>query len=353
MLLLFVGYCYRQQRLPLWLSLGLLLFEIGLFNAFIALNGAASNPFSIILLVPLVLGLMLLPPPLAVFILAISISGQILQLYLPHFDGHSSAMVGHSRSMIVGFVVTSFLITAVVFYFRFQLLQKTAAIHKLRERQLRDEQLLAIGTAAAQLTHDAATPIQTSRLIIEEAKEALSLALITELDEQFTRLENLLLNWRCVADDVREARLSAYCPKKLMQSLRYIVAVASPEYQVKWPEIAGNNASRVMADPTLVPALSSIVLNACEAKHLQSHSSVTISLVIADDHWLITVINPVSEVKQEHLAVLGSRIVASEKGTGIGAVVSNATIEKFGGKVTWAYDPDCVVTSIYLPAQKM
>ena len=52
MLLLLFLLIFGRRRIPTGITLLLALLEIGLVNLSIALNGAASNPFSSILLVP-------------------------------------------------------------------------------------------------------------------------------------------------------------------------------------------------------------------------------------------------------------------------------------------------------------
>ena len=345
MLLLLFLLIFGRSRIPTGITLLLALLEIGLVNLSIALNGAASNPFSSILLVPLVLSLMLLPFKAGFVVLAISILGQGLQLIVPATGHHSAMMQNHAQGMVLSFILTSLLVTTVIFYFRLQLGAKTAAIQQLRERQLRDEQLLAIGTAAAQLTHDAATPVQTMRLILEELADSRDIGLVSELESQFSQLEMLLKDWRDVADDVREARTTEFPPQELIRAIRHLLILARPEAQMNWPVKAPLNG-RIQADRTLVPALANIVINACDAA---KGEAVGVSTETDRSVCRITVTNPMSNDSTLPTEPLGSRFVRSESGFGIGAVLSNATIEKYGGTVCWESSKNQVTTVIALP----
>mgnify|MGYP000091049371 FL=1 len=345
MLLLLFLLIFGRRRIPAGFTLFLALLEIGLVNVFIALNGAASNPFSSILLVPLVLSLMLLPFKAGFVVLAVSMAGQSLQLIVPAAGHHSAMMQNHAQGMVLSFVLTSLLVTTVIFYFRLQLGTKTAAIQQLRERQLRDEQLLAIGTAAAQLTHDAATPVQTMRLILEELQESLDENLLIELEGQFYQLETLLKNWRDVADDVRESRTSLFEPATLITSIRHLLLLARPEAEVSWPPRLSVDGS-VKGDRTLIPALANIVINACDAA---SGGAVTVSVGAEQSVYRLTVTNPINNDNPFPKELLGSRFIQSESGFGVGAVLSNATIEKCGGKVSWENHASRVTTVIALP----
>ena len=348
MLLLLFLLIFGRRRIPTGITLLLALLEIGLVNLSIALNGAASNPFSSILLVPLVLSLMLLPFKAGFVVLAISILGQGLQLIVPATGHHSAMMQSHAQGMVLSFILTSLLVTTVIFYFRLQLGAKTAAIQQLRERQLRDEQLLAIGTAAAQLTHDAATPVQTMGLILEELSDSRDLTLLVELQSQYSQLEILLRNWRDVADDVREARTSEFSPLNLIRAIRHLIILARPEAQINWPQQMPHKGC-IQGDRTLIPALANIVINACDAA---ASEAVNFSMDVNSSLLRLTVTNPVSHNTAFPKELLGSRFIHSESGFGVGAVLSNATIEKYGGKVSWEKNGNQVTTVIELPLAK-
>lgn len=343
-------WAYRRAvRLPPWLVGLLLVLDVVALNSVIAMYGAASNPFNAILLVPVVLAFILLPLMYAALVLLVSVAAQSIQLVLLPMHHHDTAMVEHFYSMVISFVITSGLIAAVIRYFRYQLTQREQAIHQLRERQLRDEQLLAIGTAAAQLTHEVATPAQSLRLLLEEAQEQQpSPPWLNPIVTQFARIETQLQNWRSIADDVREQRLSHYAVTDLWQSLQHIMGLTRPEVTIHWRPQALSSKAYIEADPTLAPALSSIVTNGCDAA-TASTTPVQVQLSLTATDFLLTVCNVSQSLNDEQLARLGTRVAVSEKGFGVGAVVSNATIEKFGGEVTWQQEHQQVITRVRLP----
>lgn len=353
MLLLIVLALRRQIRFAPWLMLALLLFEILAINGLIAVNGAASNPFNAILLVPLVLGFMLLPYTHATVVLLLSILAQLTQLALLSEHSHHGQMLGHYYAMVGSFVLTAALMAVLVAYFRVLLFRSEKTVNTLREKQLRDEQLLAIGTAAAQLSHDVATPVQSIRLLLEEVLEQQPQSdLILCLEQQFQRIEQHLLNWREVADDVREKRLHAYSIQELWSSLQQLMHVARPESVIDWQLVDDNRTALIHADRTILPALTSIIINACEAASLAQHSAVRISASQSNKSWLIKIINEGEALSKETLAALGSRVTPSTKGHGIGAVLSNATLEKFAGEVNWQQQGKHIITTINLPVQE-
>ncbi|TPV60820.1 HAMP domain-containing histidine kinase [Aestuariibacter sp. GS-14] len=349
MLLLLYLALFGKQRAPSGLVITLVLFEIIVVNTSIALNGAASNPFASVLLVPLILGLVWLPVLPGLVVLAISVVAQAMQLMAPISDHHGAMMQSHAQGMIGSFIVTSCMIAAVVHFFKYQLKVKQAAIQQLRERQLRDEQLLAIGTAAAQLTHDAATPVQSMQLLLEELQDSPGSPDLSELQMQFDILQALLSNWRDVANEVRAAKVSDFSVQSILNSARHIVRLSRPETEVNWP--SPENAYEqvyITADRTLVPAIASIIINACDAANLHHNNTVNIQSDLQGESWQLSIDNPSDNDNPLH-SNLGAKIVSSENGSGVGAVLSNATVEKFRGTVHWQYEQARVHTTITLP----
>jgi two-component system sensor histidine kinase RegB len=351
MLLLLAMAFKRQSRLNPWLMLVILTLEIVSINVVIAINGAASNPFNAVLLVPLILAFMLLPLRHSAGLLLLSIMSQIVQiLLLPEHDHHHGMMQEHSYAMVGSFILTSMLIAVVVCYFHYQLANQESALQKLRERQLRDEQLLAIGTAAAQLTHDVATPAQSIRLLLEEGQEQQhSKEWLESLDSQFQNIEQQLRTWREVADDVREHRLHSYNINKLTESLRQLIQIARPEAQIQWQFQHENEQQYVLADRTLLPALTSVIINACEAAVKSTNKRITITAKINKSDWFLQIDNQCKNMPNGVLTSLGSQLLPSRHGHGLGAVLTNATIEKFSGEVNWQFIDDMITTTINLP----
>lgn len=301
-------------------------------NLLITQFGAATNPFAIILLVPLVIGLTLLPLLPAAIILLLSVVLQLSQLATAPVS-HGHAMAQHAAGMVWGFVMTSVLLAAVVAYFRWQLAQREGSLRQLREKQLRDEQLLAIGTAAAQLTHDTATPVQTLSLLIEEFLDTGDIRCIEEANEQISQMAQALSQWREIANDVREKKTTQYQSHDLVDALKHTLALARPEAQIIWKTDAPHIS--LTADRTLLPALSNIIVNACEAQPDDKTHTVTVHTYAHEGVWFMRVDNPLWKDSSVFVTELGTQFMRSDKGYGIGAALSNATIEKLNGTVSW------------------
>ncbi len=140
-------------------------------------------------------------------------------------------------------------------------------------------------------------------------------------------------------------------PQALIRALRHVVVLARPESEIEWPAMSSSLVSVVYADRTLLPALSSIIINACEASERAHGDKVKFSVTIETEHWRLVLRNKVSAADKIRLQALGQRLIASQHGIGAGAALSNATVEKFGGEVRWSHHQNSAMTEIRLPAQ--
>jgi two-component system sensor histidine kinase RegB len=332
-----------------------LLCDIALWNGVVWLTGGATNPFAALLLIPLVLAFLLLPWPWAALLLIASIAGQLVQL-MAVFDTHlgHGAMGGHFQAMVAGFVIAALLLALTLLYLRRQLHQRDLDLQRLRETQLRDEQLLAVGTAAAQLTHEMATPVQSIGLLLDEMELALAPIdrQVTEAErqlirQQLARIQGLLADWRRIAEDVRARRLQALSLDQLVQSVCQLLSITRPGEPVEWGEMRGLAGYCVQADRTLMPAILSLLNNALDAG-----GSVRVSGYCSDGLWRLDIDNTGRPLTPEQRASLGAECLPSDEGFGVGALVSYATLERFGGQVYWSGDDHSTRTRLELPIQE-
>lgn len=335
-----------MQPRPVTASRSLLLFlllDILLWNGLVALTGGASNPFAALLLIPLALACLLLPVTGVLLVLAVSIGCQLLQLQLVATEGHG-AMAGHFEAMVVGFVIAAFLLTLALLYLRRQLQDRDRDLHQLRESQLRDEQLLAVGTAAAQLTHEMATPVQSLSLLLEELEDQGQVP--PAMRQQLGRIEQLLADWRYIAEDLRERRLRPLSMGWVLRSVRELLLITRPGDPSSWEISSQAKEARVQADRTLIPAILSLVHNALDAAR---GSGVQARASLEAGHWCLTISNAGAALGPQLEERLGNKFVASDKGMGLGAVLSNATLERFGGRVYWQSRTGLTRTRLELP----
>lgn len=360
MLTLLTYKLITHRAWPLCLALCL---DIVLGNLWVAFNGGISNPFTSLLLIFIVIAFLLLPSTFALIVVLTSILGQVAQIGLPSVlpgqQSHtahalSDEMLKHAMGMVSGFVIAAAIIALSMYYLKRQWFQSEKALQNARERQLRDEQLLTIGAAAAQLTHDVATPVQSLRLLNEELQECdIELSLKQEFSEHLGKVEASLEQWRDAAEDVRTRRQHNYTVGEIITQLRQLLRIARPDAQVNWQCPERLKGTIINADRTLFPAIANLVINAISAGERSHQLAVSVqfslTLVDANPQLTIHILDNGDGLSQAQQRKIGKSMTLSENGMGIGAVISHATLERLGGQVSWQSTPEDTLTLVLLP----
>lgn len=330
-----------------------MLLDIALANGVIALTGGISNPFSTILLIFVVLAVLLLDWLPAFVVLIATILAQIAQLWahqwlviVPH-SGHvmGPEFNAHAQGMVISFIIAALIMWTSSFWLKQRWLSSQQLAQGLRERQLRDEQLLTIGSAAAQLAHDLATPIQTMQLLHEELHEQAPALDWHMLDTELAKVGHSLNQWRQTADDVRSGRRHRLTTQQLSTQIRQLLRVVSPQTIAQWHVDEQALAQQLVCDRTLIPAIANLIINAYEAAPAQN-IDVTVTTQQGFLYWHITNHTPHADAFASNM---GFALQKSSNGSGAGAVISHATIERHDGQVSWNWAAGMAITHIKLP----
>lgn len=151
-----------------------LVLDASVLGALVYFTGGYANPFISLLLVPLILGAVLLTPPLA-WALAAWVAA-IYTLLMSHYHPlavelpDAAAVDLHLRGMWLNFLLTAALVAAFTGALAAALRRRDAELAFSREQRLRDEQLFALGLQAATAAHELATPLASVRLTLDELR---------------------------------------------------------------------------------------------------------------------------------------------------------------------------------------
>ncbi|MDP1930376.1 MAG: hypothetical protein Q8L60_02850, partial [Gammaproteobacteria bacterium] len=167
-------------------------------------TGGASNPLISYLLVLLAVGATLLTQ---FYVNVFAVSSILLytfflvsELRSEHSDHLGETFQLHLVGMWVTFVVSAVLITLFVTRMAAAIRSRELTLAKARENEMRNEQLVAIGTLAAGTAHALGTPLSTMSVLLtdldklseEELQQARIKADITLLRQQVTRCKESL-----------------------------------------------------------------------------------------------------------------------------------------------------------------
>ena len=334
----------RRTRRPQPISeaefFGHLLLDIAGLSCLLYFSGGATNPLISYYLVPVSIAAATLGRKLswAVAALAFACYSLLLVFYQPipalvpttHHGGFNLHVLG----MWANFAVSAALIGYFLFSMAETLRHQQQQIAQQREEQLRDEQLLSVATLAAGAAHELGTPLNTMKLLVEDAlagpagHRALAEGDLAVLDRQLDRCRETLkklVRAASVPEHAQAAQPVRQYLLALLDAWRIIrpQTLATLKLDPNCPDIA------VIFHPAIEPALHNLLDNAADAS----------PQIAVDAHWSQAILTirirdfgpGIGPEQRQHLGQPGR----SEKphGLGLGLFLSHSTIGRHGGAV--------------------
>jgi two-component system sensor histidine kinase RegB len=148
-----------------------LLADLTAFAVLVFFSGGVTNPFVSLMLVPIVIAAISLRPRWVWLLAAVagSFYALLLFVYQPLAVADPVAAYGmHLGGMWLNFLISASLIAFFVTRMHAALRARDQELSALREKQLRDERIVALGTQAALAAHELATPLATIQITAHE-----------------------------------------------------------------------------------------------------------------------------------------------------------------------------------------
>ncbi|MBL1260545.1 MAG: HAMP domain-containing histidine kinase [Thiotrichaceae bacterium] len=318
-----------------------LLVDVITLTVILYFTGGSTNPFVSLLLLPLVIVAATAPRLHAWGMASITIGCYTLLmfLYAPLHDmgAHQSGSFGqHIIGMWFSFLLSVGLIVFFVVELADSLREREQTITNAREKALRDEHLVSLGTFAAGAAHELSTPLATMAVITKElqndfAEQPEMTAQTKMLREQIDRCKQTLTQISARAGQSRargsiQQTLDSYLNEVLQQ---WRLMRPSVTLQPQWTGL--RPAPKIVVDDTLSQALTSILNNAADAspQHIEiigEWNHVQLQLEINDRG------EGLSETVQ---ASIGNAFFTTKKeGQGLGLFLAHAVIERLGGSLS-------------------
>jgi len=372
---------YTQWRLQLSRPVGddeilaQLLVDVAILAILLYFSGGSANPFVSLFLIPVTIAATALPARHAWFLagattLAYSLlmfwnhplpalQGEMAALdaqfarasgVAPEHAGHASGFALHVLGMWLNFVVSTLVVAFFLTRMAAALKARDQELAAAREAALKNEQILALGTLAAGAAHKLGTPLSTMAVVLRETELAHGDdAELTEdlrlLRQQVDECKKILSQTLASAgqardDDSRQLPLDAYL-ERLLEEWQLI----RPQVHIAAHLDGERPAPRIATDRTLEQALLNLLDNAADAspERLELHARWDASDLCIDilDHGpgidaavAARIGTPFFSTKD------GANGGAVSGGLGIGFFLSNATLERFGGRVELAPHPN-------------
>ncbi|MDO6694581.1 HAMP domain-containing sensor histidine kinase [Aliiglaciecola sp. 3_MG-2023] len=333
-------YCYRGNRNAregeylFQVLLDILLLTILLYFA-----KGATNPFVSLLLIPVAIAAVTLSRRLLILVSFAALAAYSVLFF--SIDSHQMHMVDmqqHFLGMWVNFVLSACVVVLVVASLAQAMRNQERFVSKLREEQLRQEQLVALGTTAAQFAHQLATPLATANLLTEELEFESSEAdpLLTQLKEQLHLCSRRLQDFREMSEEVKLNSKRLIPMPELLAKLQQEVQLNFADIDVEYSIPSLENLA-VRADTTLLPALLNLIQNAVQSSKRNDCQQIQIQCRLDNSaqtkQFVLTIRDFGAGLPEESLLELGATLVESEQGFGMGVLLSHATLERLGAQL--------------------
>lgn len=300
-------------------------------------TGLTANPFIYYLLVLIAVGASVLSlRTCALFTLGCCVAYTALMLsdVRGHFDHRDSDYQLHLLGMWVNFVGSAVLISLALARLTRALREREAALAGIREDNLRNEQLVGIGTLAASTVHALGTPLSTLSVLLGDMKDTLSdpaskedVALMLEQIDR-CRLTMQKLSLLAESEQVDQQSVSV---EELAAMIKEHYSLPIPTVAPQFNIVHGFAEGRLRYDLLLKHALINLIDNAIQA----AAKAVEVAFECQKDSLFISIENDGSRLPEHVLVRWGKPVVSSKRGgLGIGVFLANSSVERLGGTVS-------------------
>lgn len=327
--------------------------------------GGATNPFVSLYLVPIAIAAAVLPGRYvwAISVLCIACYSFLMLFYTPlppvheRFGGDFNA---HVFGMWVNFLLSAALMALFVAAMANAVRRRERELSKAREEALSNEKIVALGAMSAGVSHEISTPLSTMTMVIDELMER------PNQDESLYQELNLLRQQVDVCKEkIKEVLDSAGHSRSeggRAMPLRRFIERLLDRWQVVRPEIEFKATYRepffnptILAEQTIAQSITNLLNNAADATLESGSRHIDITL-LSDESRLVVQIDDEGRGITAEQSEQAGRVSFSTKqsGFGIGLILSNASLGRFGGEVLLKSRPRRGTrTEVSLPLQDL
>lgn len=330
-----------------------LLIDVAFIGSVLYATGGASNPLITLLLIPLTISAAVLPFRLTLLI-AISVVG--LYSLLLFFFVSVSAITPHAHhihsmdtsdnayrffklhilGMWLTFAFSAALITAFVGKLAQNLRERNHALHQAREKILRHEQLVALGTQAAGTVHELATPLNSLTLLIENLQK--NTTKDSELQTDLVLADKQIQQCKTTLQQLSELAQHGQQEQNKKLSISHYIDELIAQWQHLKPatHIAMSVNQNKLTEPEIDTnrSLSHAIINLIDNAADASSDKISINLSWTKFNWTLAIRDYGAGIDEALLSKLGEPLPSTKKdGYGLGIFIAHASIESFGGEV--------------------
>jgi two-component system sensor histidine kinase RegB len=307
--------------------------------------GGATNPFVFIYLIPIAVAAAALPVRYAWYMSFLSaVYYTLLMRYyipLPPVESHlfNGAFDLHIFGMWVNFMLSAVLMTIFIAGIAKAVQQRDRSLTRAREEALKSEKIVAMGTLAAGVAHEISTPLSTMTMLVEELTEDPDQTPSSKRDLQLLRKQIDICKEKLgeMLDSSGHTRSEGGHALPIRQFMERLL----DQWQVVRPEIRLDqfyhepfDNSVIVVELTISQSIINLLNNAADASVDNGQDEVAIEISSSKELLLITIEDEGCGITPQQAEQAGEISFSTKKsGFGIGLVLSNASLGRFGGNV--------------------
>lgn len=351
--LLLSGWLNQKIRLSDKAVMVNLSLDLVLLAGYVYLTGGVSNPMISLLLLPVVTASVAVNRVLA-FVVLLLASALYTVMFLnssTHHHGDTS-FSSHLMGMWLVFIASGALLFYVVSYLSAAIREQQKRIQRHEQRQLRDDYLTALGLSAADAAHQLNTPLATLSVLIDdlssndESQEGIMDDDVLLMQRQIQRCVEITQSIQCQFNELKAGDFIVISVAQLIKQVRGGFRLLHPEIslQVNGDKTLGFVRSHV----GLNSALLNLLDNAVKASQGKD-ATLVLSAAIESDHCIIEVTDQGAGLEQDFIENYGWQPAGSKNGMGVGSLISNASIEHVGGRLSIKNNAQGATARVELP----
>lgn len=336
----------RGKRLhPVFVQL---LIEILSFAGILYFTGGATNPFTFLFLISLAVAATVIPgaPTWFLTTLTVALYSLLLKFYVPlGYQGHdhhqmmlSDGMFSqHVLGMWFGFLVSAVLVTWFITYLARELKQRDQDIAQARQRELRDQQMVTLGTLAAGTAHELGTPLASLAVISGEITDGYDPKKDEELFENQKILRDQINRCKKILSVLSDSAGESRADSGFLQAADEFVQAVVDQWQTQRPDMPidilhslASSDGQLLYDKTISQALINLLNNAADA----TTEAISIRGRTEREFLQLEIQDSGDGMSDEQIAMAGDVSFSSKPdGMGIGLFLAITTIRRSGGSV--------------------
>ena len=330
-----------------------ILVDITVLTVLLYFTGGANNPFSAMYVLPLVMAATMLPWAYTWLVAAVSGACYVLLIFtnmpLLHETGEPVYhTLWHSQqflaAMAITFLITAGLIPYFVVRIRNTLREHDRLLAKARENELNNARIVQLGAFAAGAAHELSTPLATMAVVVKELRAGSQGGpeLLNELrvvSDQIELCKRALSNLLASAGQTRMDSGGRVALDDFLKSVVDKCRSMRPKVVLTCRCHGSVPVPEIVAEQSVRQAILNLLNNAADA----SPDHVEVEGKWNEKEFLIRICDAGSGISAEAVDKIGKEFFTTKplgQGNGMGLVLTNAIITRFGGSLTLFNRPE-------------